>query len=54
MFKFRDFMNTLGNFAKSVITCIFAKFKYQMNGGEAAPWTTFLSYSVKVCGLLMP
>ena len=28
MFKFRDFMNTLRNFAKSVFACIFAKFKY--------------------------
>ena len=28
MFKFRDFMNTLRNFAKSVFARIFAKFKY--------------------------
>ena len=28
MFKFRDFMNTLRNFVKSVFACIFAKFKY--------------------------
>ena len=28
MFKFRDFMNTLRNFAKSVFACIFAKFTY--------------------------
>ena len=28
MFKFRDFMNTLRNFPKSVFACIFAKFKY--------------------------
>ena len=26
--KFRDFMNTLRNFAKSVFACIFAKFTY--------------------------
>ena len=26
MFKFRDFMNTLRNFEKSVFACIFAKF----------------------------
>ena len=28
MFKFRDFMNTLRNFAKSVFARIFEKFKY--------------------------
>ena len=28
MFKFRDFMNTSRNFAKSVFVRIFAKFKY--------------------------
>ena len=28
MFKFREFMNTLRNFAKSVFARIFAKFKY--------------------------
>ena len=28
MFKFRDFMNTLRNFEKSVFARIFAKFKY--------------------------
>ena len=28
IFKFRDFMNTLRNFAKSVFAHIFAKFKY--------------------------
>ena len=28
MFKFRDFMNTLRNFAKSVFAHIFAKFEY--------------------------
>ena len=28
MFKFRDFMSTLSNLAKSVFACIFAKFKY--------------------------
>ena len=28
MFKFRDFMNTLRNFAKSISARIFAKFKY--------------------------
>ena len=28
MFKFRDFMNTLRNFAKSAFARIFAKFKY--------------------------
>ena len=28
MFKFRDFMNTLRNFVKSVFARIFAKFKY--------------------------
>ena len=28
MFKFRDFMNTLRNFAKSVFACIFAKIPY--------------------------
>ena len=28
IFKFRDFMNTLRNFAKSVIAHIFAKFEY--------------------------
>ena len=28
MFKFRDFMNTLRNFAKSVFARIFGKFKY--------------------------
>ena len=28
MFKFRDFMNTLRNFAKFVFARIFAKFKY--------------------------
>ena len=28
VFKFRDFMNTLRNFAKSVFAHIFAKFKY--------------------------
>ena len=28
IFKFRDFMNTLKNFAKSVFAHIFAKFKY--------------------------
>ena len=27
-YKFRDFMNTLRNFAKSVFVRIFAKFKY--------------------------
>ena len=27
-FRFRDFMNTLRNFAKPVFTHIFAKFKY--------------------------
>ena len=30
MFKFRNFMNTLRNFAKSVFACIFAKFTYQL------------------------
>ena len=28
MYKFRDFMNTLRNFAESVFALIFAKFKY--------------------------
>ena len=28
IFKFRDFMNTLRNFAKSVFAHIFAKFEY--------------------------
>ena len=28
IFKFRDFMNTLRNFAKSVFVHIFAKFEY--------------------------
>ena len=28
MFKFRDFMNSLRNFTKSVFARIFAKFKY--------------------------
>ena len=28
IFKFRDFMNTLRNFAKSVFELIFKKFKY--------------------------
>ena len=28
IFKFRDFMNTLRNFAKSVFANIFAKFEY--------------------------
>ena len=28
MFKFRDFMNTLRNFSKSVFVRIFAKFKH--------------------------
>ena len=28
IFKFRDFMNTVRNFAKSVFARIFAKFKY--------------------------
>ena len=28
IFRFRDFMNTSGNFAKSVFAHIFSKFKY--------------------------
>ena len=28
MFNFRDFINTLRNFEKSVFACIFAKFTY--------------------------
>ena len=28
IFRFRDFMSTLGNFKKSVFAHIFAKFKY--------------------------
>ena len=33
MFKFRDFMNTLRNFAKSVFAHIFEKFEYGYENG---------------------
>ena len=37
IFKFRDFMNTLKNFAKSVFAHIFAKFEYFFEYLKIAP-----------------
>ena len=48
IFKFRDFMNTLRNFTKSVFAHIFVKFEYLTSQGLSLTFGLFQGYSPRV------